>query len=295
MRDKLHKYLPAILADMLIKEGVEKALEIRLRAGQKAKLRFPDKSVKTDFDVTREVISDILQQLCEYSLYTYSEDIAKGFVSAGGWRVGIGGAVSFSGGVSKGIRNISSLDIRIAREIKGCADKLMKYIVCEDRVLGTLVASPPACGKTTVIRDIARQLSNRGHNIAVIDERGEIAALGGSGIPSFDLGENTDILSNVKKSTGAEMALRSLAPEVIVLDEIGSKNDMQAIYEAEAGGCAVLCTAHIYDIESLKNRKYIFPLIDDNVIERTIFLRGTGKISAVCGKKGEILWQDMQE
>ncbi len=291
MNERLRRYLPAELAEKLIKTGIDNALEIRLRAGQRARIRYPLNTKTVDHTITQPLLCDILQQLCGYSLYAYSDDISKGFVSAGGWRVGIGGQVSLSDGEIRGIKNISSLDIRLARQIFGCADRLMKYILSGNRVMGTLVASPPACGKTTVIRDLARQLSNKGFNTAIIDERGEIAALGTDGIPDFDVGENTDILSGIKKSVGAEMALRSLAPQVMVLDEIGCKGDMQAVYNAASGGCAVICSAHTYSLESLRKRKYIYPLAAEGLIERIVFLEGVGRIKAVYDRKGENIWQ----
>lgn len=290
MKDKLYKYLPAELAAELIERGAENALEIRLRAGNNAKIRFFDGSIQTDILITQQMLTDILQQLCGYSLYAYSEDIARGFVTAGGWRVGIGGRVSFSNGECRGIKNVSSLNIRIARQIKGCADRLLNLALNGGRTCGTLIASPPACGKTTLVRDLARQISDSGTDTVIIDERGEIAALGADGIPAFDVGKNTDILSGIKKAEGARMALRSLAPRMIVLDEIGEKNDVQAVYEACTGGCAALCTAHTYSMEALYKRKYIYGLIADGIIEKIVFLKGVGKISAVYDEKGEIPW-----
>ncbi|MBQ9519641.1 MAG: stage III sporulation protein AA [Firmicutes bacterium] len=291
MENKLRRYLPAELADKLIKKGVEDALEIRLRAGKTVKIRYPLKTEKIDCIADKSLLEEILQQLCGYSLYAYSDDISRGFITAGGWRVGIGGRVSCADGSCRGIKNISSLNIRIARQIKGCADGVLKYLFDNNVLKGTLIASPPACGKTTLVRDIARQLSNMGSNTAVIDERGEIAALGTDGIPCFDVGENTDILSGIKKSEGAEMALRSLAPQVMVLDEIGGAEDMQAVYDAVTGGCTVVCTAHTYSIESLYKRKNIYPLIKDGIIERIIFLSGAGMVEFICGERGEKLWQ----
>ena len=294
MKEKLYAFLPRDLADTVLESNAETALEIRLRAGEPARIRYPRGSKTLDVRVDKEMLLHILQRICGYSLYACAGDMARGFVTAGGWRVGIGGEVNFTGGESRGIKTVSSLNIRISRQINGCADKLMPYIMHGGAAEDTLIASPPICGKTTLLRDIARQVSDSGLNTAIIDERCEIAALDSGGIPCFDVGGNTDVISGCKKSVGALMALRSLAPHVMILDEIGTKDDMQAIYDAGKGGCSVICSVHCGNAEDMLKRRYLRPLIEDRLFGRIVFLCGTGEISAVLDRDGEDIWQKRQ-
>ena len=283
MKEKLYKLLPEKTADEILEKGVENALEIRFRAGRKICIRYPERTEEISTAATVGLLNEILQKLCGNSLYVYADDMAKGFVTAGGWRVGIGGIYR------DGIKTVSSLDIRISRQIKGCADRLIPYIKKGERIYDTLIASPPVCGKTTLLRDISRQLSDSGINISLIDERFELAAVGMDGQACFDVGKNTDIISGCRKSEGAVMALRSLAPQVIILDEIGTKDDMRAIFDAGSGGCGVICSAHCYDMDDLKNRRFISPLL--GLFARIVLLRGRGEIFAVYNEKGDDIWQ----
>ncbi len=287
MREKLKKYLPEGLYYALNGQQMEKALEIRLRAGRNAVLRYPDGYEEIDYPVTAVVLKETLELLCGYSLYAYASDIARGFITAGGLRVGIGGRVVFSDGESRGIRTVSSLNIRLSRPVNGCADKLLPYILNNGRVRNTMLVSPPLCGKTTLLRDIVRQLSDSGINTAVIDERSEIACLDADGNTGHDVGRCSDVLSGCGKAVGVTMALRSLAPELIALDEIGEKADIQAVNNAVTGGSAVICTVHSDDLETLCKRKYILPLIEDRLFERIVFLRGKGVIANIYDAERE--------
>ena len=198
----------------------------------------------------------------------------------GGHRVGITGNAIMKDGKVSNINYISSLNFRIAKQIIGCSNKIIKYIVNkeENSVYTSLIVSPPGVGKTTILRDLIRQISNgieqinyKGLNIGVVDERGEIAAMY-RGIPQNDIGIRTDIIDNVTKSVGMTMLIRSMAPKVIVADEIGNESEIDAITYAICSGIKGVFTAHGSCIEDIKLNPAINKLIENYAFERIIFL-----------------------
>ncbi|MBQ9604914.1 MAG: stage III sporulation protein AA [Firmicutes bacterium] len=281
----LKRFLPHNIAGAIPDAVLETALEIRMRAGRRLCIRCPDGCEETDIIITPQILSETLQTICGYSLYAYANDIARGFVTFEGARVGIGGQVIFSDGESRGIRTVSSLNIRAAREVKGCADGIYGSIYDGNKVYNTIIASPPLCGKTTLLRDIVRRLGDDGVNVSLIDERDELASLDTMGIPRLDVGRCTDVLSGCDKHTGIMMALRSLAPQVTALDEIGESADIPAINRALTGGVSVICTAHADSLKTLKAKKYIRPLFSDKLFERIIILKGIGSYELIMPDK----------
>lgn len=187
---------------------------------------------------------------------------------------------------------ISSLNFRIAKQVLGCSNKIIKYIINEEEnnIYSCLIVSPPGVGKTTLLRDIVRRISNgieqinfKGINVGVVDERGEIAAMY-RGIPQNDIGIRTDILDNVSKSTGIKMLIRSMSPKVVVADEIGSIQDVEAISYALCSGIKGIFTAHGGDLEDIKLNPAIHKLIEECAFERIIFLtdkREKGEIEKI--------------
>lgn len=200
---------------------------------------------------------------------------AIGFITiTGGHRVGIVGTVVEENSKIININNISSLNIRIAREIIGASEKILEYVLNynSNSIYNTLIVSPPGAGKTTILRDLVRIISDKlVLNISVIDERGEIAWVF-KGAPQNNIGIRTDVLSNVTKDIGMKMVIRSMAPQVIVADEIGNKNDIEAINYALCSGVKGIFTAHGDDIEDLILNPTIKILIDKNIFERIIIL-----------------------
>ncbi|WP_300384370.1 stage III sporulation protein AA, partial [Clostridium sp.] len=197
------------------------------------------------------------------------------------------------------IRNISSINIRICREVIGSSEGLMKYISSKNRVYNTLIVSPPKCGKTTILRDITRNISYgvkniglEGKKVSVIDERSEIAACY-NGIPQLDVGIRTDVLDSCFKKDGMIMAIRSLSPEVIICDEIGTEGDIEALNMAFNSGVNILVTIHGYSIEDICNRKVFKELIENSILERVVVLSnryGVGTIEKIysVNEKGDL-------
>ena len=199
-------------------------------------------------------ISSLVSAFCKSSVYAFQNEIKEGFITInGGHRVGISGkAVTDENGVTNIIR-FSGVNIRIAREYKNCADSCIRHIYRDKRIYNTIIISPAGVGKTTVLRDVARQLSEK-FKVSIIDERSELAA-SVDGVPQFDVGIQTDVLDGFPKSSGIMCALRSLSPDVIITDEIGTDSDIYAIKNVLSGGCKTVATMHGYSIEDAVLKK----------------------------------------
>ena len=240
------------------------AEEIRIRAGKGMKIKRRNKEVYLDekgnitdkehaFVPEREELQQTALFLSGYSPFAYKEFISSGFITiCGGHRVGISGHAVIKDGKVEMVRDVSSFNIRIARSVKDCGKSLMKYID-GNKIKNTVIVSPPGCGKTTVLRDLARIISDGGKNVSVVDERGEIAAVY-KGNAQNDVGHNTDVLDGFSKAEGMIIALRSLGPDVIVCDEVGSESDIDAIKTISLCGVSMICTVHGNCIEDVRKR-----------------------------------------
>ena len=239
-------------------------------------------SVKPLKQITMEVLEVILNNLMNYSIYAYEEELAKGYITIeGGHRVGICGRVVKNENNITLIKDISSLNIRRNREIKGIAEKLHKDIIDDTGLQNAVIVSPPKCGKTTLLRDIVRTLSYDGYRVGVVDERSEIAGMY-RGQPAYDIGPRTDILDGCPKAEGMLMMIRSMAPDVIVTDEIGKAEDIDAIESALCSGVKVITTIHGNTYEDLI-RSRLGPLIESKVFTRVIFLTNTPSTGTISG------------
>lgn len=269
--------------------------EIRIRVNRPIILKLGQEEKKIEHIITSQEILEILQHICDNSIYTYQGQICNGYITLqGGHRVGITGNAVIKDGKVTNINYISSLNFRIAKQVMGCSNKIIKYIINpeEDNVFNTLIVSPPGCGKTTILRDLIRKLSNgidsirfKGLNIGVVDERGEIAAMY-RGIPQNDIGIRTDVLDNVSKSLGMTMIIRSMSPKIIVADEIGTSKDIEAINYAVCSGVKGIFTAHGACIEDIKLNPALNTLIENYIFDRIIFLndkREKGEVDRVYG------------
>ncbi|MCF6465623.1 stage III sporulation protein AA [Clostridium sp. Cult2] len=242
--------------------------------------------------VNKQELIETFQLVSNYSVYAFEEEIKNGFITLrGGHRVGIGGKVLYGTKGIETIRNISSLNIRIAREKIGVSEKLIKYIIDFPQTIhNTLIVSPPQCGKTTILRDLIRNLSNgskllggKGLKVGVIDERSELAGMY-NGMPQFQIGLRTDVLDGCNKKDGTIMLIRAMSPEIIAMDEIGSITDVDAIHEALKAGVKIIATIHGSNLEDLLSKRSLRMLIEDKIFKRYIFLdnsKGVGTIKDI--------------
>ena len=283
MKDIL-RYFPGKIQNILNEEIGEKyniLEEIRIRVQKPIILKFNNNEKIVRYLCNTEEILNILQAICENSIYTYQKQIAEGFVTIqGGHRVGISGSCVIENGKVININYVNSLNFRISRQVIGVGKKVLKHILDleEKNLYNTLIISPPGAGKTTLVRDIVRQVYSgikdykfKGLNVGLVDERGEIAALY-KGVPQNDVGVKTDVIENVSKAIGMKMLIRSMAPQVIVADEIGNYEDVEAINYAICSGCKGIFTAHGSTFDDIYLNPVLKNLINVKIFEVIIFL-----------------------
>ena len=242
----------------------------------------------------KKEIQETLEYIGNYSLYAYEEEVRQGFITIqGGHRVGVAGRAVTEGGNVRSLRHISFLNIRFAHEVRGCAGRLVPMLVRDGRLLHTLIISPPRCGKTTLLRDCIRLLSDGteecpGQTVGVVDERSEIAGCY-LGVPQNDVGIRTDVLDCCPKAEGILMLVRAMAPQIIAVDEIGSEAEARAIETALYTGCRLIATVHGSSLEDIRRKPVFRHLIEDRQVQRYVVLAGCGKagvIQAVLDENG---------
>lgn len=280
----------------------DKLYEIRLRVGRPLFLTYDGGECflrgkgQEQYLVTREDLTETLEYVTGYSLYAYEEEIRQGFVSVqGGHRVGVTGKVILDGNRIRGMKYISCINVRLAHQKLGCADAVMPYIRSKDWVANTLIVSPPRCGKTTILRDIIRQLSNGteeipGLTVGVVDERSELAGCY-QGVPQNDLGMRTDVLDGCPKSEGMQMLVRSMSPQVVAVDELGKGEDYQAVESVIHSGCKLIATAHANSMEDVLEQPLFQKLLETRVFERYIVLgqgNQAGAVEAIFDGEGAL-------
>lgn len=272
--------------------------EIRLRSGQPLILICNNKEYfisntgiitsnkDNSFIVDVNEIRETMEYISNYSMYAFEEEIRQGFITvSGGHRVGICGKAVMENGKLKTIKYISFINIRLAHEIKGCSENIMRYLYkAYDSVYNTLIISPPMNGKTTLLRDIVRNISNgsvdensrkysaqKGLSVGLADERSEIAA-SYLGVPQNDVGIRTDVMDAMPKTYGIMMLIRTMSPDVIAVDEIGSPEDVNSILYGINCGCSFIGTIHGDSIEDVANKPALEKLISEGVFERYLLL-----------------------
>ncbi|NBJ91698.1 stage III sporulation protein AA [bacterium 1xD42-62] len=248
---------------------VDKLQEIRLAIGQPVRVviagaeKFLSNKGTVDhfcqdaWCMTEREMNEILQNVCRHSIYAFENEIRQGFLTVpGGHRIGLAGQVVLNGdGTVRNIAHIRFMNVRISHEVIGAADGVMEHLYQDGCFLNTLIIAPPGCGKTTLLRDIVRQTSEgnayaQGRQVGVVDERSEIA---GSfmGIPQNNVGMRTDVLDGCPKIQGMMLLMRSMAPAVVAVDEIGSYEDRKALFQILKCGSSVLATIHGNSMEDV--------------------------------------------
>ena len=266
--------------------------EIRLRAGRPLMLLYDNEErlignesgfvteMSQAYRVSAQEIQETMTFISHYSIYAYEEEIRQGFLTIqGGHRIGLAGKVLSDQKGIRSIRPITFLNVRLAHQVQGCADSLMPWLYENGRPCHTLILSSPGCGKTTMLRDVIRQFSNgckfgKGRRVGVVDE-----------------------LDACSKVRGMEMMLRSMNPEVLAVDEIGSREDLQAIESVINCGCRLLATAHGDSVEKLELRPALQKMVERKVFERYVILdrrKKIGHVEAILNADRDYLYQNEQ-
>ena len=255
-------------------EWSEQIREVRLRVGRPIQLCGSAEKWMSKNVIDAAMINHVLISLMDHSLYAREEELAQGFFTmSDGCRVGVCGRMIYDGQRVTGMGGIGSLCVRLSREVRGCADGIMPYIMEETgNIRSALLVSGPGLGKTTMLREIARRLSEAGKNVCIADERHELAACR-EGVPTLDVGPSTDVMDGGPKSLAIAQMLRAVAPEVIIADEIGGERDAEALAEAARCGVSVIASAHAGSFEQLGGRRALRNALE--VFELFILLGGT--------------------
>lgn len=285
-------------------ENPESLEEIRLRAGKPLMLQnyrkewFVEKdgalrsTPSNPFIPEQQDIQKTLEIMSGSSIYAYQDEIRNGYLTLrGGHRVGLVGRVVLDGGGVRNIKDISAINIRLSGEVRGCSEKIRPHLFAKNgEIHNLLIISPPQCGKTTILRDLARVLGSglpesgfRGVKVGIVDERSEIASCY-RGIPQNDVGLRTDVLDGCPKAIGMTMLIRAMSPRVIITDEIGNEGDREAIHRVLNAGVKIITSAHGYNISELKSRREVLSLLQEKVFDRLIVLgnaRGPGTLVEV--------------
>jgi len=279
--------LPLHLLDQLeeIRCRIERPVELIIGG----KPHFLDKLIFSFRDARA-----LLGKLSQYSLYTLEEELKRGYVTiSGGHRIGLAGKVITEESQVKRIRDVSSFNIRIARQQLGSARSISNVLYHKHRWHNTLIIGPPQAGKTTLLRDIAR-IASQGEGIipatkvGIVDERSEIAG-SVKGVPQHVFGPRIDVLDACPKAEGMMMLIRSMSPELIIVDEIGRKEDSEALLEVLNAGVHVIASAHGYSYEQIFLRPNMHLLMQQHLFDRLIILsrhQGPGTIEAVYNGEG---------
>ena len=285
--------------------------EIRLRTGAPLQMIYGGRDCflkknggetylsQNAYVVTTEDICETMEYIGNYSLYAFEDELRQGFLTVrGGHRVGVAGQVIVEDGKIKGVSPITCVNVRISHQIIGCGNVLFPYLWNCGEFCHTLIISAPRCGKTTLLRDIVRQLSNGnerfpGLTVGVVDERSEIAGCY-QGVPQNDIGIRTDVLDGCPKAEGMMMLIRSMSPQVVAVDEIGTAADIRALESVLNCGCKVLATVHGNNIDDVRKKPLLSSMVDAHVFERYVLLSNrmrAGTVQAVFDGRGTCLFE----
>jgi stage III sporulation protein AA len=269
--------------------------EIRIRIGRPIEVTTAGKADFLPYIVQPNDALQLLNKISHHSIYALEEELKRGYITIdGGHRIGLAGKVILENGKVKAIRDIASFNIRIAKEKIGISDTLVPYLY-QGQWQHTIIIGPPQTGKTTLLRDIARIASTGDHirnipsyKVGIVDERSEIAGCV-NGVPQLTFGNRVDILDACPKAEGMMMMIRSMSPEILVVDEIGRVEDAEAILEAVNAGIKLIMTTHGESFEDIQKRPTLQKIIKQGIFQRFIELsrkQGPGTITKILDQHG---------
>ncbi|MFK9093236.1 stage III sporulation protein AA [Bacillus salipaludis] len=291
-------FLPKNITDLISKippNQKEELEEIRIRINRPIEISLKGVPRFLSYIIQPEDAFQLMNKISHFSIYALEEELKRGYITvSGGHRIGLAGKVILEDGKVKAIRDISSFNIRIAREKVGIAEPIIPFIF-QGRWMHTMIIGPPQTGKTTLLRDIARIISS-GNTVkgilaskaGIVDERSEIAGCV-NGVPQLTFGHRLDVLDACPKAEGMMMLIRSMSPDVLIVDEIGRKEDAEAIQEAVHAGIKLVMTTHGTSIEEVRNRPSLRDIIDQRIFERFVILSrasGPGTITHILNESG---------
>lgn len=300
------KFLPKNIADLISKippNQKEELEEIRIRIDRPIEITMKGAPRFLSYIIRQEDAFHLMNKISQFSIYTLEEELKRGYITvSGGHRIGLAGKVILEEGKVKAIRDISSFNIRIAKEKIGIGEKITPFIF-NGSWMHTMIVGPPQTGKTTLLRDIARIISTGNHEkgiqaykVGIVDERSEIAGCV-DGIPQMTFGHRLDVLDACPKAEGMMMMIRSMSPDVLVVDEIGRIEDAEAIQEAVHAGIKLIMTTHGSSVGEVRNRPSLMNIIDQKIFQRYIILnrsQGPGTITHILDSTGKELSQKVR-
>lgn len=303
----IYSFLPKSIENQILTIPPSERLgmeEIRVRIGRPLEVFVNGHSIFFPFIVSKEDGNQLLNKISRYSVYTMEEELKRGYITVqGGHRVGLAGRVILQDSKVKAIRDVASFNIRIAKEKIGIANPYIPYLYDKGKWRHTMIIGPPQTGKTTLLRDIARLISSEEEHslrkpakVGIVDERSEIAGCM-DGIPQMTFGQRIDVLDACPKAEGMMMMIRSMSPDVLIVDEVGRKEDEEAILEAVNAGIQLVMTTHGSSLEEVKKRPMLSRMIKMGIFERYIELnrkKGPGTITAIRNGQGQLLMDEMK-
>ena len=299
-------FLPKNIADLISKippNQKEELEEIRIRINRPIEMTLKGAPRFLSYIIQPEDAFHLMNKISHFSIYTLEEELKRGYITiSGGHRIGLAGKVILEEGKVKAIRDISSFNIRIAREKVGIAEPIIPFIF-KGNWMHTMIIGPPQTGKTTMLRDIARIISSgntakgfEASKVGIVDERSEIAGCV-NGVPQLTFGHRLDVLDACPKAEGMMMLIRSMSPDVLIVDEIGRKEDAEAIQEAVHAGIKLVMTTHGTSLDEIRNRPSLRNILDQRIFERFVILSrasGPGTITHIYNANGQEMNQKVR-